>query len=278
MRASIFSGFVQQVTPLNEGGNPENDRRRYAANWKYSYIRNNVDESKIESELKKVRYRIGFMDKLMGLKVPKGKNKSFKVEVDLSLSNKATDELMNIAKLHGEKNLVNEAVIYLESFVNEYKKDKYKDKKGYSLAKREICIGGAGHKMRILKECVFTTKNQTKKAMKIAYKALMKMSKYRLHGDYKEFVKAYADFGSGLIENRFTMKTFLRLLRYKCRSSSYQALIKDRPELSQKEVLKVCPEKRISVDGRPSKVPYEIKMKVSATNMRPWAQTLYKHK
>ncbi len=277
-RASVFSGFVQQVMPLNEGGDPESDHRRYAANWKYSYIRNKVNEKKIKRELKQVRYKIGFMDKLRGLNIPKGTNKTFKIEIDLSLSNKATDELMNIAKIHGEKKLVEEATIYLDTFVKEYRQDKYIDEKGYSIAKREICVGGGGHKVRILKECVFTTRNKIKKAMKKAYKGLMKMAKSKGNSDYKEFVKGYADFGKGFIENKFTMKTFLRLLRFKCRTSVYHKLIKERPYLSKEEVLKICPEKRIMVDGKLSKIPYEIKMKVQGTNIKPWSQTLYSHK
>ena len=48
--------------------------------------------------------------------------------------------------------------------------------------------------------------------------------------------------------------------------------------LSKEEVLKICPEKRIMVDGRLSKIPYEIKLKVQGTKIKPWSQTLYSHK
>ena len=114
--------------------------------------------------------------------------------------------------------------------------------------------------------------------MKKAYKGLMKMAQSKGKSDYKGFVKGYADFGKGFIENKFTMKTFLRLLRFKCRTSVYHKLIKERPYLSKQEVLKICPEKRIMVDGKLSKIPYEIKMKVQGTNIKPWSQTLYSHK
>lgn len=286
-RSSLFTGFVQQIMPLDQGFAPPNTFRRYAANWKYSYQRNNVDKEKMLEELKQVRYRIGFQSVIKGdlidqLYMSQGndrdvkmKNKSFNVEVDIALSNIATDELMNIAEKYDEKTFVNEAESYLDGFVNTYKNEM--DKDDYSTAKKELCIGGAGHKARVLAECIFTTRNQTKSAMKTAYNALIKMKQFKANGDYKHFVSAYADFGKGFIENRFTMKTFLRMLRYVCTPATYQKLVKANPNASNEDILKVCPEKRVLVDGKPSKVPYVVKMKVQGTSLKTFDGVLYSH-
>lgn len=263
-RVSFFSGFVQQITP--KGSSNEGRIRRYAGGWKYFYLRSKVKRKKVLKELKRVRYMIGFMKELKGLKIPTKDVGDFQVEVDLKLSNYATDELIKVAEKMGEKGLVNEAVAYLEGFFANVKD-----------VKDEICIGGAGPKFRMLRECKFTTKNQVKSAMKTAYRALMKLKKFRDKQNYKGFVQAYADFGKGFINSRFSMKTFLRMLRYKCTPTFFNKL-KVKSEITAENLKKVCPKKVISIDGRPSKVPYEVKISIKGTNIAPWKKVLYSYK
>jgi hypothetical protein len=263
-RVSFFSGFVQQITP--KGSSNEGRIRRYAGGWKYLYLRSKVKRKKVLKELKRVRYMIGFMKELKGLKIPTKDIGDFQVEVDLKLSNYATDELIKVAEKMGERGLVNEAVAYLEGFFSNVKD-----------VKDEICIGGAGPKFRMLRECKFTTKNQVKSAMKTAYRALMKLKKFRDKQNYKGFVQAYADFGKGFINSRFSMKTFLRMLRYKCTPTFFNKL-KGQSEVTAENLKKVCPLKVISIDGRPSKVPYEVKISIKGTNIAPWEKVLYSYK
>ena len=83
--------------------------------------------------------------------------------------------------------------------------------------------------------------------------------------DFKNFVKAYADFGKGFIENRFTMKTFLRMLR-----REFNPNIKGEGKFGK--------EKTIIVDGKTSKIPYEIRLKIKGTNIAPIDKVLYTYK
>lgn len=279
-RSSVFAGYIQQFTPINEGFNPNGGTRRYAADWNYFYKRNNVDKEKIKKEIKLIRHRIGFQsilgtDKLVDnlFLSENQKNYSLNVEIGISLSNLATDELMNIAEKMDEKSLVYEADTYLDGFVNEYKKDL--DQDNFSVAKKELCVGGAGPSARILKECIFTTRHQTKSAMKKAYNALKRMKRSKTDGNYQEFVSAYADFGSGFIKNRFTMKTFLRMLRFVCTPATYHNILRSNPNADERDIQKVCPEKTVTVNGRPSKIPYLITFKIEGTGLKSFKDTLY---
>ncbi|RLA64774.1 MAG: hypothetical protein DRQ88_06740 [Epsilonproteobacteria bacterium] len=247
-RLNMFTGNYQQITPLKKMDG--NISRRYSANYKYYYARNNVSVDKMQEELRKVREKVGFMKHLKGLKIkPAGGKKvgSLEIDLDVALSNVATDELIKVAEKYGESTLTKEALSYLDGFFANVKD-----------AKAEICTR---HKTRILKECIFTTKRQTKSAMKMAYRALIKMKKHRSDVNYKEFVQAYADFGQGFIENRFTLKTFLRMLRYEFN-----------PRAQGKA--KYAKEKTITLDRKRMRVPYEIKIKIQGTHIAPFNKTL----
>lgn len=248
-RLSVFAGNFQQISPLDElNGDLQ---RRYSASYKYYYAKNNVSPETLEEELRKLRYKVGFMKELKGVNIPKNKIGSLELELNLSISNYATDELMKLAETYSEDILINESLEYIDGFF-----------KGVPDAKQEIC---EAYKVRILNECIFTTKRQTKSAMKSAISALKEMKKYRMDMDFKNFVKAYADFGAGFIENRFTMKTFLRMLR-----KEYIPNAKGEEKFGK--------EKIITVDGKPSKIPYEITLNIKGTNIAPVNLTLYTYK
>jgi hypothetical protein len=247
-RTNMFSGNYQQVTPLKKMDG--NLIRRYSGNYKYYYTRQDVSIEKMQEELRKVREKIGFMKNLKGLEIKTtkvGKVGDLAIEVDVALSNVATDELINVAQRYGRNVLTNEAVNYMEGFF-----------KNVTDAKREICTR---YKTRLLKECIFTTRRQIKSAMKTAFNALIKMKKHRDDVDYKKFVQAYADFGKGLIENRFTLKTFLRMLRF-----DYN------PNATGKT--KFAKEKFILVDGKRIHVPYKVNIKIKGTHIAPVEKVL----
>jgi hypothetical protein len=248
-RLSIFAGNFQQITPLNELDGQM--QRRYSASYKYYYNKNNVSPGELEEELRLLRYRVGFMTELKGVPLPKEKMRSLEIELNLSLSNYATDELMKIAEIYPEETFINNSLDYIDGFFQ-----------GVADAKAEIC---EAYRMRILQECIFTTKRQTKSAMKSAIAALKEMKKSRLDMDFKNFVKSYAEFGKGFIENRFTMKTFLRMMR-----SEFNPNMKGEEKYTKNRI--------IMVDGKPSKVPYEIILKIKGSNIAPVEKILYTYK
>jgi hypothetical protein len=248
-RISTFSGNFQQVTPLNELDG--RIQRRYSGNYKYYFVQNNVQSDKFEEELRKLRYKIGFMKELKGVPVPKGNIGTLEIDLDVTLSNVATDELMKLANQYPESVFVDAAEDYVEGFF-----------KGVKDAKEEIC---ESYRVRILQECIYTTKRQTASAMKTALSALKEMSKLRTDMNFKAFVKAYADFGKGFVENRFSMKTFLRMLRSEFNPGA------------QGEA-KYGAEKRVTVDGQSIKIPYEITLSIRGTNLAPYKQVLYTYK
>jgi len=249
-RTNMFKANFQQVTNLKKGLGER--IRRYSANYKYLYMRNKVDADKLQEELKKVRYKIGNMKALKDLKIPKEDIGSLKIEVDVTLSDLATDEMIKHARDTTEGQFVAEATDYLKGFFANVKD-----------AKQEIC---RNYKTRILKECIFTTKRQTVSAMKKAYKALNEMWRHRKEQNFKNFVQAYASFGEGFIENRFTLKTMLRVLRFKKKASG--------PQKGQRRVDKYVKDKK----GRRTRVPFEVTFQIQGTNVGPFKQLLYSYK
>jgi len=248
-RVSTFAGNFQQVSPLNELDGKI--QRRYSGSYKYYFVQNNVSSEKFEEELRKLRYKIGFMKELKGVPVPKDKIGTLEIDLDVTLSNVATDELMKLAQQYDRGVFVKEAEDYVEGFF-----------KGVKDAKEEIC---ESYKVRVLQECIFTTKRQSASAMATAHDALLRMVKLRADMDFKGLVKAYADFGKGFIENRFTMKTFLRMLRNEFNPGA------------QGEG-KFGAEKFVTVDGQKIKVPYEIILSIKGTNLAPYKQVLHTYK
>jgi hypothetical protein len=67
------------------------------------------------------------------------------------------------------------------------------------------------------------------------------------------------------------------MLRYKCTPTFFNKL-KGQSEVTAENLKKVCPLKVISIDGRPSKVPYEVKISIKGTNIAPWEKVLYSYK
>lgn len=249
-RTNMFKANFQQVTNLKKSLGER--IRRYSANYKYVYMRGKVDADKLQEELKKVRYKIGNMKALKNLKIPEKKIGDLKIELDVTLSDLATDEMIRHARDVTEGQFVSEATEYLEGFFANVKD-----------AKEEICRNA---RFRVLKECIFTTKRQTVSAMKKAYKALNKMWRHRKETDFKKFVQAYAAFGEGFIENRFTLKTMLRVLRYKKKASG--------PQKGQRRVDKYVKDKK----GRRTRVPFEVTFQIQGSNLAPFKQLLYSYK
>ncbi|RLA62767.1 MAG: hypothetical protein DRQ88_01850 [Epsilonproteobacteria bacterium] len=249
-RTNMFKANFQQVTNLKKGLGER--IRRYSANYKYLYMRNKVDADKLQEELKKVRYKIGNMKALKNLKIPKEDIGSLKIEMDITLSDLATDEMIRHARNTTEGQFVSEATDYLKGFFANVKD-----------AKEEICRNA---KMRILKECIYTTKRQTISAMKKAYKALNSMWRHRKEQNFKNFVEAYASFGEGFIENRFTLKTMLRVLKYRKKTTGSQK--------GQRRVDKYVKDKK----GRRTKIPFQVTFQIQGSNLAPFKQLLYTYK
>ena len=91
------------------------------------------------------------------------------------------------------------------------------------------------------------------------------------------FTKHLADLGDSISYNRFTLKTFLRLLRYKCPPYIYNKFLKGGD--TQEEASLKCPERRIKVTilGREKelRVPYLIKFTLQSSEIPQVSEILY---
>jgi hypothetical protein len=243
-RVNLFTGNFQQITSTNPEA--EETSRRYSANYKYLYMRNKVDALKLEKELKRVRFKIGQTKVLKDLEIPTKEIGSLKIEVDITLSDLATNELIRYAMKTPIPDATKEATDYLEGYFANVED-----------AKQEVCedVG-----ISIFKDCYNYLKKQTIKSMEIALSALKEMQRFKLELDYTKFVKAYAEFGKGFIENRFTLKTFLRVLKY------------DRPgPEDRRDVVKMITDK----NGNKIKIPFEVIFSMEGTNIKPFKKVLY---
>lgn len=243
-RVNLFTGNFQQLTSTD----PESEEtsRRYSANYKYLYMRNKVDAAKLERELKRVRFKIGQTKALKDLEIPAKEIGSLKIEVDITLSDLATDELIRYAVKTPVPEATKEATDYLEGYFANVED-----------AKEEVCkdVG-----ISIFRDCYNYLKKQTGKSMEAALSALKEMQKFRLEMDYSKFVKAYAEFGKGFIENRFTLKTFLRILKY------------DKPGPDdRRDVIKLISDKK----GNKIRIPFEVIFSMEGTGIKPFKRVLY---
>ncbi len=192
-RTRMFSGNYQKVAPIDPNSN-DPVMRRYSGSYKYVYIRNKVDGKKLKKELKYLERKIGFQNQLK-INIPdKIKLGTIQIELDLRISNLATDHLMNMAQKLSKNQFVNLGMTDAKQF---FDGDwKYLD----------VCMN-----RRLTCQKKKTT--QTKQAMEKAYNGLREMYQHKNKLDYKSFVKSFAKFGEGLIKNRFTFKTILFLTK-----------------------------------------------------------------
>ena len=192
-RAIMFSGNYQKVAPANPNSNRP-IQRRYSGSYKYFYTRNKVDGKKLKKELKYLERKVGFPKELAIPAPDKVKLGTIQIEMDVRFSDLATDVLMQTAQKMSKNKFVELGMKEANKlFAGDWEY-------------RDICTN-----TRLI--CETKKKYQTKEAMKRAYKALKEMKSYKEKLDYANFVKAYADFGEGLIKNRFTFKTILHLTR-----------------------------------------------------------------
>ncbi len=243
-RTEVFTGNFQQITSTNPMA--EETSRRYSANYKYLYMRNKVDADKLERELKRVRFKIGQLKALKDLNIPTKDIGSLKIEMDINLSDLATDELIKFALDTPKDTAIKEATDYLEGFFANVED-----------AKQEVCedVG-----IPIFKDCLDYLKKQTIKGMDLALNSLKEMYHLRNQFNYSKFVKTYAEFGKGFIENRFTLKTFLRVLKFE----------KPGPD-DRRDKPKLISDKK----GNKIKVPFEILFSMEGTNIKPFKKVLY---
>jgi len=204
-RTRMFSGNYQKVVPANPNSN-KITQRRYSGSYKYVYIRNKVNGKKLKKELKYLERKIGYPNELK-LKIPnKTDVGTLQIEMDVRLSNIATDSLIDTAQKMSKNQFVALGMKEAEIF---FKGDwSYKD----------VC-------QRARLTCQRLKEVQTKKAMITAYDSLRAMKKYKAKLNYKKFVEAYAEFGKGFIRNRFTFKTILHLTR-KAKDTARQPAVK----------------------------------------------------
>lgn len=90
------------------------------------------------------------------------------------------------------------------------------------------------------------------------------------------FAKALADLGDAISYNRFTLKTYLRLLRYECTPYVYKTFLKTGPA---SEAQLKCPERKIQFKmGNSTKsirVPYQIKFSLQSSELPATQEVIY---
>ncbi len=244
----LFTGNFQQITPLS--GTEGKLFRRYSANFKYFYQRNKVDKKKLELELKSLRFLIGQMKELKDLPIPEKEIGSLKIELDLLLSDMATDELMDYALKVPKEKFTKEATDYLNAFF-----EKVPD------AKEESCED-RGIKLAIA--CVSSLKSETENGMGIAWKYLREMAEEKKNANFEKFVQSFAKFGEAMASNRFTLKTILRLVKY------------DNIYSPEGEFIRPSEKMRKTKSGKMIRIPYEMHFSMEGTNLAPYKRILYK--
>jgi len=204
-RISLFAGGYQKVT-MFKGINKEEIHRLFAT-YNYSYERNKVKPKKFLKELKKVVTKFGYKEEI-NFNLPKNYKGYLKMEFNAVFSDKALKKLLKMASKierinFGKRNIkVEDYYAKLgEIAVNNY----FRNVEG---AYREFC------RIRIKSDCLRVTRKETKKALKKAYKYLMKMNKYYTEEvEGKKFAKAFADFGEQMLKNRFSFHTLMWEMR-----------------------------------------------------------------
>ncbi len=251
-RSELFSGNFQEIRPLNyKSFKKRRAVRRYSGNYKYLFIGNKIKGEDVVKELEKIRYKIGMMKSLKGQlgfeNMESTTLGSVNLELDVLLSNKATDELMNIAGKFSQKDLEYEVTQYVKGFF-----------KNVTDAADEV-------RCKIKLGCESRTLEKSLKGIRKIHQSLLNMKKFKSDKDYKSFVSSYSEFGRAFLKNRFIFKTVLRLLRYSCLPSIYMDLqnITDENKLNQ-----VCPNKAANF-------PYEIKFKFKSSNYKPREFTIF---
>ena len=228
---------------------------------------------------------------------------SFKLKTDLILSDAAIETLVKVANEWDEQ-LVTEAHLYLDGFADKFKRVDYKTGETFdptsirnkmsitSVAKKELCRSTAA---KTLDLCISELKRGIKSNIRKALDAAKKINSIILtpedkdfsrqianaslpqvrkafqfsgkENQYAEFANALRDMGDAISYNRFTLKTFLRAIRYVCKPSTYLKLAKSRPDMSQEDLIKVCPERKIINNGKQTKVPYVIKFSLASSEL-----------
>lgn len=204
-RISLFAGGYQKVS-MFKGANKV-DIQRLFATYNYSYERNKVKPKKFHKELDKIVKKFGYKGKI-DFKLPQDYKGYVKMEFNAVYSEKALKKLLSMASKVERINFGNRNIKPDEYYaklgeiaVNNY----FRRVEG---AYREFC------RIRIKSDCLRVTRKETKKALKKAYKYLMKMNEYYAEEvEGKKFAKAFADFGKQMLENRFTFHTLMWEMR-----------------------------------------------------------------
>ncbi|RLA63600.1 MAG: hypothetical protein DRQ88_12180, partial [Epsilonproteobacteria bacterium] len=204
-RISLFAGGIQKVT-MFKGINEEIIQRLFAT-YNYSYERNNVEAKKFNKELRKIVKKFGY-NKEINFKLPKEYKDYVKIEFNTTFTDKALKVLLKMARTVKDIDFGNRKIkpknYYAtlgEIAVNNYFRN-VKD------ARKEFCTA------KIKSHCNRIIRNETKNALKKAFKYLIQMNKwYAKKGNSKKFAKAFADFGEQMITNRFTFHTLMWEMR-----------------------------------------------------------------
>lgn len=241
----IFANYLQQITPLDQvAGIPD---RRYGASFKVVKFLKDIEKEEAINQVQQSFIKIGLSRNLLSKNLPLTKIANLELSLDLALSNIAIEVLMNLPNEYPENVLVNEA--------NEYVMDFFKNSTN---ADQEIC---EDYGAKAMSQCMFLAKTKTLQGMTTAYRALQKMKINSKEKNYSEFNKSFAEFGRGFIENRFTLVTFLKLVK--------SHLIPDSSDLG-----KFTKERMVMDEEKLIKPPFEIRIQIKGSNFAPFSKVM----
>ena len=110
-------------------------------------------------------------------------------------------------------------------------------------------------------QCLFTAKKKNIETMTMAYMALKMIKKQRNEGDYLEFVNSFNQLGKVFVENKFISMLFLKLIGFIYQPSSIGPA-------------KFSQERKVEVDGKLIRAPFEVKISIRAPKMAQINKTL----
>lgn len=236
-----FVGFFQQINNTGKIGGTSN--RRFSATLKFQINYSNIHRDQYFQDFKNSFLDLGFLDDSLLPNPLKGKMGNLELNLDVILSNVAIDVLMNLPDEYPENVLINEA--------NDYVIEHFKNKTD---SNNEIC---ENYGEKDLNKCIFICKKRTFQAMTNAYRALKDMKLKRDDRNYEEFLRSFGKFGTAFAENRYSLITFLRFIGHNFR-----------PNLQG--LGKFWDPRFITVDGKKTLAPLEIKIQIKGPNISPF--------
>ena len=197
----IFMGHVKEFIGLKNRTNKQLDT--WGANLNVQVSGDSFTKKGFKYAARKMTTWTGFDDVFLKIESPQERLGYIELNLDVSFSNKAIEELIYFADFAGSLDKFSEyATIAVENYA-----DKTDDPFNYCSAK--VTIG------RFPRTCKKRILVLTKAYMKQAYNSLIKMKGLLAQKKYKKLSKELSHLGKGMTHNHFTLKTLWWMMKNK---------------------------------------------------------------